>query len=1380
MVENNSQSDSRVIKYKTQSDSELTSQGHGTQGQGQGEILDISLTCPAKYKLGDDRIPCNENDSNKDESITPVRGQGQIIKPLQSGKAGNDGNFSQSSISDEENLVYSFPFAEDFEFGKNDLSQDRPPDTLQSVNATCYYVSGKIGSIRGKFLIDTGSSICVISEKVFNRLSGENINLLPSNRQVRTADGTFLKVKGSCTLQIQLDHLLFDQEFIVANIEESLGILGINFIDQYEVDIKIRKKVLKTNNGKIKLHKQNFEGCCRIQLCDKVTLPPQSETFVKTYTAQNCAAHLNIVEPTNKYIDQGLLISKTLVDTSQTQMTVSVLNVSNKSVTLKPNLTLGIIHPIEKISICDPLEDGKAEHKTPEAPLPEHLQPLVDNVSSELTGEEKQKLSSVVGEFQDVFTSPDGKLGQTNLAEHYIETGDTKPFKMPCRRIPLFKRHIVESEIKKMLDQGVIEPSTSPWNSPICLVAKKSGEWRFCIDLRALNSVTRLDSFPLPRIDDTLDRLSNSQFYSTLDMACGYWQLSLSEKDREKTSFAVPGIGTFMFKVMCFGLKNAPASFSRLMEVVLRQLQFDKCLVYLDDIIVLGKDFDTALENLRAVFLRLRQANLKLKVSKCQLLQKQVVFLGHLVSDLGITCAPDKVQQIEDWPQPRDKTEVKSFLGLVGYYRKMVPSFAEIAVPLTRLTRKKAKFEWGSEHETAFFKLKERLIQPPILAFPLETGGKFVLDTDASGVAIGAVLSQYQNNEERVIAYGSHTLNPAQQNYCATKRELYSVVYFVQHFKQYLLGRSFILRTDHKPLIWLSNFKEPSGILARWISILGSFDFDTVFRAGYLHSNADSMSRKPIKKLCPFPECSDCSQGETSSTSGSIPSPSTCQQVPCDDTSNALHSTDGPDIIPNWLNVWTNEELQQLQQQDVCISEILRLKEQFDTKPSKSEIQQVHKDIITLWHQWELLKVVDHLLYKQIDDDMGVQRLQLLTPREIRDIIFIHLHEQRYAGHLGRDRTIAAIKKRFYWPGMGEDVARWCQECQLCARRKPGPGKGKSTLQQFKVFQPMSVFAVDILGPLPRTNNSNEYIIVCGCYFTKWKEAFAVPNHTAATVADKLVQEVFLRFGFPTQLHSDQGREFESDLFQAMCSLLGIEKTRTVSYNPKSDGLIERFNRTLAAMLAMFVDANQKDWDDHLPYVMAAYRATQHKSTGVSPNLLMLNRELNYPLDLMVGPPPNQNMEQCPIKYIQWVQQAMLNAFTFTHGQLGLAAKRQKRGYERGLKPREYKEGSWVWRWYPPAASQKLGLGWIGPYLVIKQVSFLTYRIQKDRDSNPLVVHVDQLKPFQGRRHPDNWLRDSEREPELPGPQPIQQETPMPVRSRRGRVIRPRQIYSPE
>ena len=261
------------------------------------------------------------------------------------------------------------------------------------------------------------------------------------------------------------------------------------------------------------------------------------------------------------------------------------------------------------------------------------------------------------------------------------------------------------------------------------------------------------------------------------------------------------------------------------MEVVLRGLQYEKCLVYLDDIIVMGKDFKTALENLKSVFLRLRQAPLQLKVSKCKLFQKKVVFLGHLVSQDGITGDPEKLQANESWPQPQDKSEIRSFLGLVGYYRKMVPAFAEIALPLTRLTKKNAKFLWGSEQQTAFLKLKQCLISPPIIGFPLESGGSFVIDTDASGYAIGCVLSQYQDNMERVIAYGSHTLNVAQQNYCTIKRELYSVVYFLQHYKQYLLGRRFILRTDHAPLLWLCNFWEPSGILARWLSILGAYDF---------------------------------------------------------------------------------------------------------------------------------------------------------------------------------------------------------------------------------------------------------------------------------------------------------------------------------------------------------------------------------------------------------------------------------------------------------------------------------------------------------------------------------------------------------------------------
>ena len=1260
-----------------------------------------------------------------------------------------------------------------------------------AMSGSCYYVNGRIDTCRGKFLIDTGSSISVVATEVLGKLN-QKINIEPTDRKVRTANAGLLDIKGTCSLSIRLDHLTFQQEFIIADVEESLGILGVNFLDQYRADIKIKKRILKTDQGKVKLHKRGAQVCNKLQLCENVIIPAQSETLVKAYMPNKSPSSFSVLEPSHQYVDQGLLIARTLLNPSQNQMTISVLNVSDKNIKLRESTSLGTAQPVDQIANYS--KEGEGE-QTPSGSsgngkFPEFLQPLLDNLSTELDSEEREQVRGLLGEFQDVFKAPDGRLSQTDLAEHFIDTGDHKPFKQPCHRIPLFKQPLVRKEVQKMLDEDVIEPSISPWNSPICLVLKKqTGEWRFCVDLRKLNSITRTDTYPLPRIDETLEKLSNSKFYSTLDMASGYWQISLNKADRPKTSFAIPGLGSFSFKVMCFGLKNAPSSFSRLMEVVLNDLQFEKCLVYLDDIIVMGRDFETAMTNLREVFLRLRQAKLHLKVSKCKLLQKDVVFLGHWISQDGITCDPDKLQVIKCWPQPKDKVEIKSFLGLVGYYHKMVPEFAEIALPLNRLTRKKAKFSWGSDQQEAFQKLKNCLLNPPILGFPVESGGSFILDVDASGSAVGGILSQYQGNQERVIAYGSHTLNASQQNYCTTKRELYSVVYFLQHFKQYLLGRKFLLRTDHAPLVWLCNFKEPSGILARWLSILGAYDYVTEYRPGRLHANADALSRKPSRP-CPLPQCEECRlhfRKEAETIVSIIPGET--DQVCANATEN---ENDEGDLVSNWLNFWTKEELKQLQSQDICIQEIIRLKEQFVEKPRKNQINQVHRDIITYWNQWEVLHLHRGLLYRTVESSSGFALSQLVAPKEMREMIFSQLHEQRYAAHLGRDRTTAAIKRRFYWPGITKDISLWCKECQVCARAKPGPGRGRNALEQFKVYRPMSVVGIDIMGPLNPSYAGNQYIIVVSCYYTKWVEAFAVPNHTAATVADKLVQKVFLRLGFPIQIHSDQGREFESQLFHQLCKLLDIEKSRTTPYHPRSDGLVERFNRTLKAMLTCLVDKNQRDWDDHLAYVVAAYRATTHKSTGVSPNLLMLNREIDCPIDVMVGPPPGTNQMECPIAYVQWVQSAMQEAFEYTYEQLGMAATRQKRDYDRKLKPREYSRGNWVWRFYPPTAGAKFGSGWTGPYLVIKRVTALTYTIQKSKEDQPFPVHVDDIKPFEGKRHPKSWLDQPSIEPPVVVPHeqeneprnqpPLQRinDSPVQIRSRRERPVKPRLMYSPE
>ena len=334
-----------------------------------------------------------------------------------------------------------------------------------------------------------------------------------------------------------------------------------------------------------------------------------------------------------------------------------------------------------------------------------------------------------------------------------------------------------------MLTGGQIEPSDSPWSAPVVLVTKKDGGTRFCVDYRRLNLATVKDAYPLPRIDDTLDMLAGKRWFSTLDLASGYWQVSLSPEARCKTAFATHS-GIFQFRVMPFGLCNAPATFERLMDQVLQGLRWSRCLVYLDDIISFGTTFGDALDNLTSIFERLRLYGLQLKSTKCHLFQTSVPFLGHVVGRRGLECDPKKIDDVKCWPVPDCLKSVRQFLGFVGYYRRFIPCFADIAEPLVALTGKEIPFVWRPECATAFLRLRDALVRAPILAFPTESGD-YVLDTDASNFGLGGVLSQIQNGQERVIAYCSRALRPSQRRYCTTKREMLATVSMCIQFRSY-------------------------------------------------------------------------------------------------------------------------------------------------------------------------------------------------------------------------------------------------------------------------------------------------------------------------------------------------------------------------------------------------------------------------------------------------------------------------------------------------------------------------------------------------------------------------------------------------------------------
>ena len=473
---------------------------------------------------------------------------------------------------------------------------------------------------------------------------------------------------------------------------------------------------------------------------------------------------------------------------------------------------------------------------------------------SHLSEEQQSDLQELLEEHDDVFAWTDEDNGRTHVVAHEIDTGDALPLKQRPYRLSPEEDSIVDSEVDKWLQQGVVIPSDSPWASPVVLVKKKpldptnaneKPKYRLCIDFRKVNKLTKTDSFPLPVIQDALDGLADAKYFSIIDLRSAFLQLPLHPRDRQKTAF-ITKQGLFEFTVLPFGLKNSPAVFQRLMTEVLKGLQGTSCTVFLDDIIIYAPTWESHLYRLREVFGRLRHHNLHAHPDKCKFGTHELLYLGHIVNGEGNQVDPNKISAITNISPPQDQTEVRAFLGLVGYYRRFIPGFAAIAAPLHQLLKKSVQLQWSPECQTAFETLKQRLIEPPILKRPLPHG-VFTLQTDWSTKAIAAVLCQEQEGKECTIAYASKTLTATESNYSATEGECLAILWACKHFRHYLWGRAFFLQTDHQALKWLMTTTDLTGKLARWSLKLQEYTFEIKYRPGAANGNADALTRLPIK-----------------------------------------------------------------------------------------------------------------------------------------------------------------------------------------------------------------------------------------------------------------------------------------------------------------------------------------------------------------------------------------------------------------------------------------------------------------------------------------------------------------------------------------------------
>ena len=891
-------------------------------------------------------------------------------------------------------------------------------------------------------------------------------------------------------------------------------------------------------------------------------------------------------------------------------------------------------------------------------------------------------------------------MGLTDLIEHEIDTGQERPVRQSLRKTPMVHNEVIDTHVQSMLKQGIIEPSHGAWSSNVVLVQKKDKSYRFCVDYRKTNEITRKDTFPIPRIDASLDALAGASWFTTLDLRSGYFQVPLSRKDAHKTAF-ITRSGSFQFRVLPMGLCNSASTFQRLMNMVLAGLTYTSCLVYLDDIIIMSRSLDEHLSRLREVFSRIRSAHLKLRPDKCVVLQKEVTFLGHVVSANGIAMDEKKLAAVRDWETPRCVKDVRAYVGFCSYYRRYLKDFSALCRPLHALTRKNVRFEWTPECQESFDELKRRLTSAPVVSLPRDEG-EYRLDTDASGWSIGAVLSQVQDGQERVLSYASRLYSKAESHYCTTRRELLAIVYFTRYFKQYLLGRKFVIRTDHAALQWLRRTPDPVGQQARWLEQLSAYDFDIIHRPGVQHGNADGLSRIP---------CRQCGRDDEDSAPG-IVAPVTEEDV----------------------DRWSPESMQVLQKEDPEIVEFCDLLKQFpDRKPTWSELDGSSEFVKILWTMWTEFKMVEGVLYREsVGVVSGLPELRLVVPWAQRNEFIRLVHEGMTGGHVGITRTREQVRRRAYWPGWTKSVELFVKACRPCARYQNGKAPKQGLLRPMIASKPFETLGVDVTGPHTKSSNGFIYILTVVDHYSKFAFAFPMRNQEAATIAKLLVDGVICLVGTPTRILTDQGPNFESALIRELCRNWGIVKVRTSPYEASTNGGTERFHRTLNSMLAKVVKENQRNWDSCLQPVLAAYRASRHTATSLTPNMIIFGRENVMPADLVLCNPTSlPESENSVVDFVANQQTRFRTAYQIVRDHLKVAAMRRKSYYDTSVRARHFTVGSRVWYFYPRKyikRSKKWSFVYVGPYKILRKVSDVTYEIQKSPRDKPLIVHVDKLK----------------------------------------------------
>ena len=796
---------------------------------------------------------------------------------------------------------------------------------------------------------------------------------------------------------------------------------------------------------------------------------------------------------------------------------------------------------------------------------------LIDKLElSHLRLEDRKALLNLIYSHRDAVAVND-EIGHVTIKPHVIQMEENKaPTFTPAYRLPHACRELIEKEVEKLQKQDIIEPAASPWSSPVLLLKKKNGDFRFCIDYRRVNKNIKRDMFPLPRVDDILENLRDSSVFTTLDMKNSFHQIELDEGSRDFTAFRTMS-GSYRFKRSPQGLSTSPAAYQRACNLAFHD-QLGKFLFsYIDDIVIYSKNFQEHLKHLSKILGRIEMTGFKLGLQKCQFAAPSIKYLGHVVDRSGIHVDKDKVKAISEMMPPTNVKMVRSFLGACGYYRKFIKDYSKIAAPLTELTKKGRRFKWTESCQDAFDCLKSKLTSAPVLAFP-DYNRQFILHCDASNVAIGGVLNQVFESGERPVGYFSRKLRGTEVNYSITEREALAIFESVKFFTPYLYLNKFTTVTDHAALKFIFKNKNTVPRISRWAMYLADFDYEILYKTGKEHFVPDLLSRNEL-------------EGDLN------------EEVVC--------------VVEEAVQKIDSETLRKEIKADPVWGKMFRYLSGEDVRaPKRCDPSEFFID--------------DNILYRvpKVKNENRIN-YQIVIPHSLVNHALELSHDSEIAAHSGVLRTLKRSRLHFFWLNQTRDVMNYVKSCLPCQKRK-WQGQGTAPLGSFPaVSHPLERVGVDLIEMTP-SYEGNKYILTVIDHFSRYVSAYPLPNKTSQTVTEAMFRFVCDN-SVPREVVSDRGTEFNNELFKKVCENLKAKNKFTTSYHPMANGATEKANSTIKKTLSHLSEEDRFCWDKQVSLTCLAINTSYQSSIKEIPFFIHHGRDARLPFNDLVNKLPEIN-----------------------------------------------------------------------------------------------------------------------------------------------------------